>query len=117
MTPYYESSDGAVVLYHGDSRDILPELGPVGAIVTDPPWPGVPGDISGSGSDDAYALFAAVAVEFLRLAPRVVVHLGCSSDPRFLAAMPPEAARRILEGMVTAVLAARDGGAAEKERT
>lgn len=36
MRPYYE--DGAVTIYHGDCRDILPGLEPVGVVVTDPPY-------------------------------------------------------------------------------
>lgn len=34
--PYY--SDELVTLYHGDCREVLPTLGEVGAIVTDPPY-------------------------------------------------------------------------------
>ena len=30
--------DGQVVLYHGDCREILPHLGPVDVVVTDPPY-------------------------------------------------------------------------------
>lgn len=36
VTPYY--SDDLVTLYHGDCRDLLPRLGPVDAVVTDPPY-------------------------------------------------------------------------------
>lgn len=36
MKPYY--SDESVTLYHGDAREILPLLGTVDAIVTDPPY-------------------------------------------------------------------------------
>ena len=35
-TPYY-SRDG-IMIYHGDCRDILPNLLPVGCVVTDPPF-------------------------------------------------------------------------------
>ena len=35
-TPYYQ--DSAVTIYHADCRAILPELGPVDAVVTDPPY-------------------------------------------------------------------------------
>jgi len=34
--PYYER-DG-IVIYHGDCRDILPTLGPVDLVLTDPPY-------------------------------------------------------------------------------
>lgn len=36
MKPYYES--GGITIYHGDCRDVLPTLGTVGGIVTDPPY-------------------------------------------------------------------------------
>lgn len=36
MTPYYD--DGQVVIYHGDCRDVLPALGPVDLVLTDPPY-------------------------------------------------------------------------------
>lgn len=36
MKPYYE--DASVVIYHGDCREILPTLGGVGLVVTDPPY-------------------------------------------------------------------------------
>jgi DNA modification methylase len=37
VTPYYD--DGTCVIYHGDVREILPLLGPVDLLVTDPPYP------------------------------------------------------------------------------
>lgn len=36
MIPYYEQ-DG-IVIYHGDCREILPELDPVDLVLTDPPY-------------------------------------------------------------------------------
>lgn len=36
MRPYYEQ-DG-IVIYHGDCRDVLPTLGPVDHVITDPPY-------------------------------------------------------------------------------
>jgi site-specific DNA-methyltransferase (adenine-specific) len=36
MKPYYER-DG-IVIYHGDCREILPALGPVDLVLTDPPY-------------------------------------------------------------------------------
>jgi DNA modification methylase len=36
MTPYY--ADGTCTIYHGDARDILPTLGSVDLVVTDPPY-------------------------------------------------------------------------------
>jgi site-specific DNA-methyltransferase (adenine-specific) len=36
VKPYYQ--DDLVTLYHGDCREILPTIEPVGAVVTDPPY-------------------------------------------------------------------------------
>jgi site-specific DNA-methyltransferase (adenine-specific) len=36
MTPYFEE-DG-ITIYHGDCRDVLPSLEPVGLLLTDPPY-------------------------------------------------------------------------------
>lgn len=36
MKPYYE--DDSVTLYHGDSREILPQLTTVDVVITDPPY-------------------------------------------------------------------------------
>lgn len=36
MKPYFE--DDAVTIYHGDCREVLPELGPVDLVLTDPPY-------------------------------------------------------------------------------
>jgi site-specific DNA-methyltransferase (adenine-specific) len=35
-TPYY--ADETVTLYHGDCRDVLPKIGPVDLVLTDPPY-------------------------------------------------------------------------------
>ena len=36
MKPYYD--DGQITIYHGDCREILPTLGPVDLVLTDPPY-------------------------------------------------------------------------------
>lgn len=36
MTPYYEQS--GVTIYHGDCRDVLPTIGHVDHVITDPPY-------------------------------------------------------------------------------
>ena len=36
MTPYYQ--DGAVTIYHGDCREIVPTLGRFACVITDPPF-------------------------------------------------------------------------------
>lgn len=85
MKPYYER--GGITIYHGDCREILPHLEAADAIVTDPVWPGA--SVPLAGSDRPLELFREVVALTSRLAPRLVVHLGCDSDPRFLLAVPP----------------------------
>lgn len=53
MKPYFE--DEAVTIYHGDCRDILPQLGPVDLVLTDPPY-GV-GRRYGASYDDSRATY------------------------------------------------------------
>lgn len=36
MKPYYEH--GGITIYHGDAREVLPTLGPVDLVLTDPPY-------------------------------------------------------------------------------
>ena len=38
MKPYYEDTQYGIVIYHGDCRDILPQLPKVDAVITDPPY-------------------------------------------------------------------------------
>lgn len=81
MKPYYQ--DDAVTIYHGDCRELLPEMPKVDLVLTDPVWPNsVFPDI------DPIALFA----EMCRLltCKRLVVHLGCASDPRILDGVPAQ---------------------------
>lgn len=86
--PYY--ADEYVTLYHGDSRAILSALAYQGqrfdVIVTDPVWPNARTELQ--GADRATELFAEAAVWFPSFADRLVVQLGCDSDPRFLAGVP-----------------------------
>ena len=58
MTPYYER-DG-ITIYHGDCRDVLPLLGPVDLVLTDPPY--------GVGKADWDSSFS---LEWLPLAAKV----------------------------------------------
>jgi site-specific DNA-methyltransferase (adenine-specific) len=80
MTPYYEQ-DG-IVIYHGDCRDVLPQIQQPSVMLTDPVWPN---SVFPSVGDPA-ALFAEAAALFR--GDRIVVQLGCASDPRFLAGVP-----------------------------
>lgn len=76
MTQTFDN--GVVKLYQGDVRAVLRELSAesVDCVITDPPWP--------SQGQEAWELWREVVPALARLAPRMAVHLGCDSDPRFL---------------------------------
>lgn len=74
-------ADGVTCIL-GDCREVLPSLGKVAVVVTDPVWPNAPPD-SIPGSDRPEELFAEAA-PYMALADRVVVQIGCDSDPRML---------------------------------
>jgi hypothetical protein len=80
VKPYFEE-DG-ITIYLGDCREVLPLIKQPPVCVTDPVWP----NSVFPGVTDPQQLFAEtcehLAVETL------VVHLGCTSDPRFLGAVP-----------------------------
>lgn len=80
MKPYYDHA--GVTLYLGDCREILPGLAQPDTCITDPVWPNsvFPGIV------DPAALFAEACASLT--SARLVVHLGCTSDPRFLAGVP-----------------------------
>ena len=80
MNPYY--TDSLVSLYLGDAREILPLIEQPDTCITDPIWP----NSVFPGVADPQELFAQTCR--LLTCPRLVVHLGCVSDPRFLAAVP-----------------------------
>ena len=84
MIPYYEQ-DG-ITIFHGDARDVLPTLGPADVVITDPVWPNAIPTLA--GADDPYGLFAETMALVPTITSRLVVHLGCDSDPRFLAGVP-----------------------------
>lgn len=73
----------------GDCLDVMEEIpdGSVDCVITDPPWPGT---VEGFGmtNDEIEALWHQVFLRASRIARRVVIHLGCDTDPRFLAAVP-----------------------------
>lgn len=83
MKPYYQVS--GITIYHGDARDVLPSLNSE-AIITDPVWP-QPSKLL-AGADRPYELFADMCAAIPPSVVRMAVHLGCISDPRFLACVP-----------------------------
>lgn len=84
MKPYYQ--DNMTTLYLGDCREILPQLESLETVITDPLWPDT--DVKIPGSDNPYQLFAEMC-ELLPLGiERLVIQLGCDSDPRFLRGIP-----------------------------
>lgn len=80
MKPYYEHA--GITIYHGDARDF--DVLPGESIITDPVWPNsVFHDI-----EDPQALLTEVLAKCGEITKRIVIHLGCNSDPRFLASVP-----------------------------
>ena len=89
MKPYYDHA--GITIYHGDCRDVLSGLAfhhprVADVIVSDPVWPNAHTDLA--GAERATELFAEAAQFFPGLSSRLVVQLGCDSDPRFLAGVP-----------------------------
>ncbi len=84
MTPYYDRS--GITIYHGNAREVLRRIGrDFRIVVTDPVWPNAHPDLA--WRDDPEGLFR----ETLALLPnmeRLLVWLGCQSDPRFLRSVP-----------------------------
>jgi len=83
MKPYYQEE--GITIYCADCREILPELEAVESVITDPVWPNASPTLQ--GSDDPAGLFKQMC-ESLPQAERLVVQLGCDSDPRFLQVIP-----------------------------
>lgn len=82
LRPYYEHA--GITIYHGDCRDVLPHLGQQpDTCITDPVWPN---SVFQATVADPARLFAE-ACELI-WCDRLVVHLGCTSDPRFLLGVP-----------------------------
>ena len=83
MNAYYQ--DKWVTIYHGDCREVLPEIKALESVITDPVWPNT--IVNLPGADRPAELFHEMCMALPR-ADRLVVQLGCDSDPRFLAGIP-----------------------------
>jgi hypothetical protein len=81
--PYYQ--DDAVLIYHADCREILPLLPPIETVITDPVWPNTRAELIGRQNPEQ--LFRDM-LDNLPLVKRIVIQLGCDTDPRFLCAIP-----------------------------
>lgn len=84
--PYYE--EPGIQIYCGDCRTILPSLPASHAIITDPVWPAARAVLF--GQDDPKGMMDGMFSALRGLPRRLVVHLGCDSDPRFLLSVPEQ---------------------------
>ncbi len=82
--PYYQDKEAGITIYCGDCREVLPELGTVETVITDPVWPN---SLPVFNIANPAGLFHEMCLS-LAGAERIVVQLGCDSDPRFLTAIP-----------------------------
>jgi site-specific DNA-methyltransferase (adenine-specific) len=80
MTPYYEHA--GITIYHADAREVVSRIR-VDAVITDPVWPNCEHVFPGINASEVFR----GTVEQIN-ADRIVVQLGCHSDPRFLAGVP-----------------------------
>ena len=68
MTPYYDDGKG-IQIYLGDCRDVLPTLGPVDHVITDPPYSEdthAGARYGGDGAAGSLIDFASVSATFVR---------------------------------------------------
>ncbi len=84
MKPYYQYE--WITLYLGDCREILPQLSGLESVITDPVWPNASPELV--GCDDPVGLFSEMCDALPNDTQRLVVQLGCDSDPRFTCAIP-----------------------------
>lgn len=84
IKPYY--SDEMTTLYLGDCRELLPVIEGIESIIVDPVWPGTKVDLP--GKENPTKLFKEMCKAIPRDTQRLVVQLGCDSDPRLLKGVP-----------------------------
>lgn len=80
IQPYYDEKGSTI--YCGDAREILPQIQQPDTCIVDPVWP----NSVFPGVENPQQLFKEVCEHVT--SERLVVHLGCTSDPRFLNAVP-----------------------------
>lgn len=83
IRPLFQNNDGA--FYCGDCREVLPHVGPVDTVITDPVWPNAPSDMFPNVDDPESLLSETLSLIDCK---RVVIVLRHDSDPRFLQAVP-----------------------------
>lgn len=87
MKPYYEHA--GIRIFHGDCREVLPQLEYADVVMTDPVWPNCPEGLL-QGWENPSRLFMDMQ-DSLRGNPlRLVVILRHDSDPRFLTVVNSE---------------------------
>lgn len=84
MEPYYQHA--GLTIYHGDCREILPHLENSDCLLTDPVWPGA--GVPFNGAENPERLFQEMCDVIPRTINRIVIQLGCDTDPRFLRVVP-----------------------------
>lgn len=77
---YYQ--DDRVTLYHGDCREILPQLGKSSVCITDPPWKLLSERRVVLGNERAVALWREAAPLAAARVDRLLVWLPATADPR-----------------------------------
>jgi site-specific DNA-methyltransferase (adenine-specific) len=77
---------GNATLYLGDALEVLPTLGHVDAVITDPVWPNCPPEMLPGADGQQFSLLDKALARID--ADAVVIVLGFDSDPRFLNAVP-----------------------------
>ena len=89
MKPYYEEE--GIVIYHADCREVLPQLGNVDLIVTDPPY-GIGMDYGDGFSDTTptvISLLISVIDIAVQKAPVILTTVGCFAIEKALYVQRP----------------------------
>jgi site-specific DNA-methyltransferase (adenine-specific) len=82
MKPYYQ--DSAITIYHGDCREILPQLRRVDVVLTDPPYAiGEGYDSHGDTTGNLDVLIRDVMPHLFRLSERIAITPGVANVHRY----------------------------------